>query len=263
VRISLDNSNAWYPINNTQISAPVRKCEYETAIYLYEQESMRNILKLCSLPSSADTGNIVNILKEATGWDVTLPPPDKFGHQNITEEGLNSMNYKQLKVLYERTAGCEYHPKKSSREMVEEILRHHVEAQKHLPPVSKRKREEIDANVLKQTIQGPFSTNRTLLDFYSKHNGLIDSLSQFHYFIFHSSRYNTYLKLFFFSFINYLLFDSFVFYQEYIKEIELNSTGGTILAMELMQKTALTSFVMRVCEQIREENSSDRQEHRD
>ena len=173
-------NNGWYTVKNAK-AAPIAqtKCKYETAVNLFQHEKTRNIIRLFRLEESPDNGDIIEVIKKATGWDVTLPPPNKCGQQLITKKGLESMSAKQLKALYVRTLSCWHTSKKNTKRMIEDILRYRADAQKNLSPALKRKLEDTDIGALKKSIQGPVSPNRVLLEFYSKYYGLVDRIDRF------------------------------------------------------------------------------------
>ena len=167
------------------------------------------------------------------------------------------MSSQQIKDLHKLTTRCGHASKKSTSQMIAEILKHRVEAQEHLPPPSKRKREDIDIDMLKQAIQGPMSTNRALLEFYSNHYGLIDRIDKFYYYIFSTANHRTYQKLFFFTFIYYLIFDAFVLYEEHSRDVRYHASRRRLSSVNSLEKNALETFMWKVCQQLGKELQSD------
>ncbi len=76
---------------------------YEAAVSLLENDPASNIATAFHLPSTIDLGDIVGVIKAATGQDVSLPPLPSSGEVTLDEEGMKKMKVLQLQQLHRRT----------------------------------------------------------------------------------------------------------------------------------------------------------------
>ena len=92
--------------NACTISAEVppplpHNCSYKTANFLYKNESPATIVKLCKLSLDTDLLDPINVVKEATGWNVSLPEKAQQDIQMgiiLTNENLKSMTSSNFKL---------------------------------------------------------------------------------------------------------------------------------------------------------------------
>ncbi len=162
---------------------------------MWENETNSVICNLLQVDPEKALLPAYEIIKEGSGYDITLPKPSKNNKIIMNENTLNDMSISQLKLLHSKTQGCITTVKKRKAKIIEEILQHHSIA-------LKQKKTKIvkqpSVNSLSDTLQKKTTKEFTLVDFYTNQYNLVDRMNYYYYRVVNYSAHRTWEKLFFF-----------------------------------------------------------------
>lgn len=228
-------------------STPVLK--YKTAVHLFEHETAASIKKAFNLPDTVPQGDIVAVIKAATGWNISLPPPDNKGDQQLKEEKLQEMNVAQLRVLHQRTHQCDGTSKKKKEDLIKDIIKYHPDAQQFRSVSARTNIKTTTASTYTAFLRGPAIEGHDMIDFYSQRYGLVDKIDKYYYATFECAYHRTWQKLYFFSLMMVLVIDSWAAFEELKQDQQFHKANRNKSKVN-KDKSRLTHFIMACCEQI-------------
>lgn len=245
-------SNAWssQQVIPQALTTPLLK--YETAVYLYEHETMASIKQAFNLPKELSVGDPIAIIQAATGWNISLPPPTEEGAIIINQLTLSSMKVSQLRLLHSNTAQCKGSGRKNSDQLIADILKYHPLAQTQAQTSNYKKRKNIDVTTLRESLLGPNCETSTLIDYYNSSYKTIDNINWLFYEVTDCANHRTWQKLYLFSLIMVMVINARSIYVEHKYHRAYVKSRHKQTVIEESHIIPLPTFVLNLCTQINE-----------
>ena len=105
-----------------------KQLSYASAIALFENETTASIISAFNLPSTTPLGDLVAVVKLATGHDISLPAPGDDGQVVINRATLINMKNTQLKALHQSISALRGTSSKGKEKLIDDILKKHPQA---------------------------------------------------------------------------------------------------------------------------------------
>lgn len=246
-------TNAWKvmasPVNNVFVTNEP-KIQYDTAVLLFERESLAAIKHLCKLDNSVPVSDPVQVMLAATGWNILLPPPDAFGKQQLTASGLNQMKLSQLRLLHQQTRGCSGSSKKSLATIKADLIKHHPDLQQQQPGQQQRKASEVDPKALTASILGDVSDSAPIIDHYSANYNLIDRLDRHYYKAFNPAYHRDWSKLFVMSLLFTTIQNARAAFEEHRRVYLYSVSRGNKAQAANLNSAKFKTYLLSLIEQL-------------
>lgn len=244
-RIMAVATNAWTVEDNHQ-EAPSPRLSYNTAVSMLKHDSASAIISAFNLPPGTNRGDIVGIIKTATGHDISMPCPDSRGMVRLTKETIKKMKAVQVKILFDRTPRCKGKKKRKRDEMIQMILSNHPKARRHA-------KKEDDPRNIKAKIDDlllPIDDKSPIVDHYSDYYGEVDHLNRAYYQHFNPAFHRAWKKLFLLSEVYSMVMNAWGAYEENKLHRATIRRRGKVKVDRMARRSTLTSFILNVCQQV-------------
>ncbi len=240
----------WKPPNPLP-PPPIHPVTYDSAVFLFNNESISSLVKLFKLPSTAPTDDPVRLMKDATGWDISLPPPNADGSYTISPKSLSDLFVSQLRLHLQQIHPQLSNSKKNKDEMIAAIVDYYSAT--YSPTLEEKRtfKTEIDINNYKNQFLSSNEEDSTLVDEYNRNYNLIDRINRTYYYLCDTSKHRDWRKLYFYSIFYIGVMNCYAFYSEHrllVNEGQSNNNNNT---NERTKPLSVGQYVYEVCKAIR------------
>jgi hypothetical protein len=211
----------WRPKTAEYIDAAPATLSYETALTLYQKESIATLVAFGRFPPHTSRESKGAIVKMITGWDVSLPKagtPLEQQTQPLTKTLLKNMYRWQLDLLLNDTPNSGKVSSKKVDDVIAHILLYRSPRPNRAPAMETPLRPADELIARRSRLLDDRSTAAPVVAFYAQHYNFIDQIDRSYYYTFDPACCKSYQKLFLASGLWLMLRSAWATYEERRRE---------------------------------------------